>query len=208
MVRVVALLGAFTLCACSSNEAVQFTPRGGQQTMVRDGVPALISRAGNSVVTIRPAARGVSKFGRPVFLVGIQNTSRQPLDFRMADVSVIQVVEGRPVGMKVYTYEELDTEARVQQVASALLVGAAAGANSANAQKHGYVAQAIAADQNAEMAASVGAAGQARLAELEATAIKDNTLMPGEMYGGQLHIDRPANASGKAYLIRIQVGRT
>jgi hypothetical protein len=43
---------------------------------------------------------------------------------------------------------------------------------------------------------------------LEASAIKDNTLMPGEVYGGKLHIDRPASNSGKAYSITIHVGLT
>jgi hypothetical protein len=32
------------------------------------------------------------------------------------------------------------------------------------------------------------AQGQANLATLERSAIKDNTLMPGEWYGGQLHL--------------------
>jgi hypothetical protein len=128
------------------------------------------------------------------------------MEFRVANVSVVQVVAGQPVGMKVYTYEELDAEARREQIATALLVGVVAGANSASASKQGYVAQAIAANQNADMAEGVAAAGQAKLAALEASAIKDNTLMPGEVYGGQLHIERPANQSGKAYSVTIQVG--
>jgi hypothetical protein len=206
MIRAIAILSAFALCGCASREAVQFAPRTGQQGMVRDGVPALVSRGGNSIVTIRPAGRGVSAFGRPVFLVGIQNLSRQPLDFRMANVSVVQVVAGQPMGLKVYTFEELDAEARREQIVTALLVGAAAGANSAAASRQGYVAQAVAANQNADLAETAAIAGQAKLAALEAFAIKDNTLMPGEVYGGQLHIDRPSSNAGKAYSITIHVG--
>jgi hypothetical protein len=36
--------------------------------------------------------------------------------------------------------------------------------------------------------------------------MKDNTLMPGEVYGGQLHIDRPSSDGGKAYSITVYVG--
>ena len=50
------------------------------------------------------------------------------------------------------------------------------------------IAQSNASAQNAEMISDVIERGQANLATLEHAVIKDNTVMPGEWYGGQLHI--------------------
>ena len=50
--------------------------------------------------------------------------------------------------------------------------------------------------------------GQQNMAALEQGVIKDNTLMPGEWYGGQLHI-QPLSSEGegpKAYSISLLVG--
>ena len=50
--------------------------------------------------------------------------------------------------------------------------------------------------------------GQRNMAQLEQSVIKDNTLMPGEWYGGQLHLAPPTDHAGgqKAYSIVITVG--
>jgi hypothetical protein len=50
--------------------------------------------------------------------------------------------------------------------------------------------------------------GQRNMAVLEQSVIKDNTLMPGEWYGGQLHLAPPTEQSGgqKTYTIVITVG--
>jgi len=46
------------------------------------------------------------------------------------------------------------------------------------------------------------------VAVLELAVIKDNTMMPGEWYGGQLHITPPTDQGGgpKTYTIVITVG--
>jgi len=45
------------------------------------------------------------------------------------------------------------------------------------------------------------------MAMLERAIIKDNTLMPGEWYGGQLHIAPLASQDGpKSYTISVAVG--
>jgi hypothetical protein len=46
------------------------------------------------------------------------------------------------------------------------------------------------------------------MATLEQSVIKDNTLMPGEWYGGQLHFSPPTDKGGgpKSYTIVIMVG--
>jgi hypothetical protein len=50
--------------------------------------------------------------------------------------------------------------------------------------------------------------GQRNMAVLEQAVIKDNTLMPGEWYGGQLDLAPPTDQAGgqKTYTIVITVG--
>jgi hypothetical protein len=57
------------------------------------------------------------------------------------------------------------------------------------------------------MIATTDEAGQRNMAALEQTVVKDNTLMPGEWYGGQLHFaPLPEQDSGqKTYTIVITV---
>jgi hypothetical protein len=58
------------------------------------------------------------------------------------------------------------------------------------------------------MCAATVERGQQNMAQLEQAVIKDNTLMPGEWYGGQLHLAPPTDQGGdqKAYSIIIIVG--
>ncbi|WP_439360975.1 hypothetical protein [Bradyrhizobium sp. DASA03007] len=59
------------------------------------------------------------------------------------------------------------------------------------------------------MIASTVEAGQRNMAILEQSVIKDNTLMPGEWYGGQLHLAPPVASDGggpKTYTVVITVG--
>ncbi len=218
------------LSGCVTAETVQFhvsSPQ--QQALVRDGRPALVSRQKSSVVLVRSAARQLQVGGRPVFVVGINNLSRAPVDFRVAQVEVNQVFSGQEYPMTVITYEMLLQEERNRQVAAAIIAGVAAGANSYNASRAGYgsyttpsgrtgtfysptaaaIAQNTAAVQNDAMISATIEQGQANMATLEQAVIKDNTLMPGEWYGGQLHLSPPTNppsGSGKNYTIIITVG--
>ena len=62
------------------------------------------------------------------------------------------------------------------------------------------IAQGNAAAQNDAMFAATIERGQQNMAQLEQAVIKDNTLMPGEWYGGQLHIfaaDEPSVGKSK-----------
>jgi hypothetical protein len=70
------------------------------------------------------------------------------------------------------------------------------------------IAQGNAAAQNEAMIAATVETGQRNMAVLEQAVIKDNTLMPGEWYGGQLHVSPPTDqASGqKSYTLVITVG--
>ena len=223
------------LCAalggCVSNgETIAFRASNPQQqAMMRDGQPALVSRQKNSLVLVRPASRQLQANGRPVFVVGINNFGKQPTEFRVAQVEAIQHVGGSDFGMQIVTFEMLQQEEKNRQVAAAILTGVAGAANSYSASRAGYgsyttpsgrsgtfysptaavIAQNNAAVQNEAMFVATIETGQRNMAALEQTVIKDNTLMPGEWYGGQLHIAPPTDQAGgqKSYTIVITVGQ-
>src|ERR1700755_901006 len=107
------ILGIVALCATlggcvTNNEPVQLRPSNPQQqALMRDGQPALVSRQKNSLVLVRPASRQLQANGRPVFVVGINDLSRQPIDFRVAQVEATQHAAGSDFEMKIVTYEML-----------------------------------------------------------------------------------------------------
>lgn len=204
---------------------------------MRDGQAALASRGKNSLVLVRPAARQFESGARPVFVVGIYNMTRAPLEFRVANVQASQLIEQQYVGLSIVSYEELVREERNRQIATAILVGVAAAGNAYSASQAGYynasstvttprgntyqvattgysptaaaIAQSNAAIQNEAMISSTLESGQRNLAALERGVIKDNTLLPGEWYGGQLHLQPPVapkSGAAKTYSIALNVG--
>ncbi len=196
--------------------------------MMRDGQPALVSRQKNSLVLVRPAGRQLQANGRPVFVVGINNMGRQPVEFRVSQVEAVQHVGASDYEMQIVTYEMLVEEEKNRQVAAAILTGVAAAGNAYGASRAGYgsyttpsgrtgtfyspTANAIAVNnasyQNEAMIATTIETGQRNMAALEQSVIKDNTMMPGEWYGGQLHLAPPTDQGGaaKTYTIVITVG--
>jgi hypothetical protein len=228
------LLVALICAGCVTTEPVSFRPAAGQQAIVRDGAPALVSQRKNSIVIARPASRQLQIGGRPVFVLGIYNRTKGPLEFRVANVHVAQVVNGETTPIKVITYEELVQEEHTRQVFAAIATGVAAGANAYSASRVGYynanstvytpggtynvhttgysptantIAQANASAQNAEMISATIERGQANLVSLERAVIKDDTLMPGEWYGGQLHLAPlvQGDSHQKNYTITVRV---
>lgn len=227
--------GIVVLCAtlggCVTNaETVQFRPSNPQQqALVRDGQAALVSRQKTSLVLVRPASRQVQANGRPVFVVAINNMSKGPVEFRVSQVEATQHVGGSDSAMQVVTYEMLAQEEKNRQVAAAIFTGLAVAGNAYGASQAGHghyttpsgrtgtfysptaavIAQNNAAVQNEAMIAATVETGQRNMAILEQSVIKDNTLMPGEWYGGQLHLAPPvASESGgpKTYTVVITVG--
>jgi len=227
-------LGMLVFCAAlggcvTAGETVSFRASNPQQqAMVRDGQPALVSRQKGSLVLVRPASRQLQSNGRPVFVVGINNLGKQPVDFRVGQVEALQHVGASDFEMKVVTYEMLVQEERSRQIMSAVLTGVAAAGNAYSASRAGYgsyttpgghtgtfysptaavIAQNNAAAQNEAMVAATVENGQRNMAVLEQSVIKDNTLMPGEWYGGQLHLAPPTDQGGaqKTYTIVITIG--
>jgi len=191
------------VAASRINETVAFrTSNPNQQAMMRDGQPALVSRQKNSVVLVRPASRQVQANGRPVFVVGINNLGKTPLEFRVSQVEANQRVGESEYPMVIVTFEMLQQEEKNRQVAAAILTGVAGAANAYSASRAGYgsyttpngrtgtfysptaaaIAQNNAAAQNEAMFAATVETGQRNMAVLEQSVIKDNTLMPGEWY--------------------------
>ncbi|MGB6397057.1 MAG: hypothetical protein WBF73_15445 [Bradyrhizobium sp.] len=227
------ILGIVALCAalggCVTAETVSFRASNPQQqAMMRDGQPALVSRQKSSLVLVRPAARQLQANGRPVFVVGINNLAKQPVEFRVGQVEAVQHVGASDYEMQIVTYEMLVQEEKNRQVAAAIFTGLAAGANAYSASQAGHgtyttpsgrtgtfysptaaaIAQNNAAVQNDAMISTTVEAGQRNMVVLEQSVIKDNTLMPGEWYGGQLHLAPPTDQAGgqKTYTIVITVG--
>lgn len=193
-------------CVTSSTDVVRFVPSPQQQMMMRDGQSVIVSRSQNSIVTLRPATRSVQN-GRPVFVVNIQNLSKKQLEFRVANVSAQQIMADETRDLKVFSYEELVQEEKSAQVGRVVAVAMVAGLNSYTAGNH-YWRQANAREENAELAANVSAAHEKNLAALEELAIKDDTVLPGETYGGRLVIQGPdgGDRSTKTYSLTIVVG--
>jgi hypothetical protein len=235
--RIVLAYGLCALVAgCANTETVQFRPKAQQQAMIRDGQPALVSRTKSSIVMVRPASRQFQAGGRPVYVVAITNLGGAPINFLMANVEVTQNVKGQAFAVKVMTFEQLATEERNRQIAVAVMGGLAAGANAYSASQAGRysqtstvttprgnvyqvnttgysptanaIAQSNAAAQNEAMIGAMIERGQQNMAALEQGIIKDNTLMPGEWYGGQLVL-QPLSSEGdgpKNYTIALLVG--
>ena len=234
--RIPTILALSLLAAgCATTETVQFRPKAEQQSLIRDGQAALISRRKNSLVLIRPAARTFQIGARPIYVVGINNLTGTPLEFRVANIDVAQIVNQQAVQLKVFTYEELVAEERNRQIAFAIIGGLAAGANAYSASRAGYynqtstvhtprgsyqvqttgysptaaaIAQSNASAQNEAMIAATIERGQQNMAALEQGVMKDNTLLPGEWYGGQLHLQPLSNEgdAAKTYSITLRVG--
>jgi hypothetical protein len=241
----VAFAGAAILSGCVTTEVARFQPGANQQSIIRDGRHAIVSKKKGSIVLVSPATRDFRAGNRPVFVVGITNLTKQPTDLLVQNISVVQKQNGQAVAsLPVVTYDQLASEERSRQVAAAILVGLAAGANAAAAANAGHgtaygtvrsttytpygtvsrvsnvsasyydptaaaIAQANASAQNAAMIDNAVETGRRNLAALEQTVIKDNTLLPGEWYGGQLHFEAPKSEGSeqpKNYVITISVG--
>lgn len=234
--RVVFGLLCALACGACMQETVRFAATADQQALVRDGQPALISTQANSLVMIQPAQRQFESGGRPTFVVAIHNLTKGPLDFAMRDVRATQIAGGAAVPMKVFSYEELVAEERTREVVTAVLVGAAMGADAwaasdagyrtktttVNAPTGSYSYQTTSYKPSVALAAGrrsarqderlINAAikqGQGNLKKLEKQVLKDNTLLPGEWYGGTLQLQPlSGDASGgpKTYSIALRVG--
>ncbi|ODN70187.1 hypothetical protein [Methylobrevis pamukkalensis] len=215
------VVGAIALGGCVTTEVTRFQPGQGQESIYRQGLPAVVSMKPGSTMIIAPVTRNQAPGLRPSYVAAIYNSSGQPVTFEYTGITVHQ--RGPDGGMRpvrVYNVDDLQREARNQAIMGAILVGAAAAGGAAIAAnnaghysgtgtiygRHGARtftysgwdqgrANAAAAGVAAAGGVAVGAIavqGQQAVAALESQMLQTNTIMPGEWYGGQFQFARDA----------------
>ncbi len=231
----VAALAPLLLTACATTQVASFTPTAKDQTtVVRDGVPALLSQKAGSVVLVRQSGRSASSNARGAYVVALFNPSSKPINFTFDGLSVEETAAGQTTAaLHTYSYDELVAEEKRTQVAMAILTGLAAGANAAAAANSGYyngygtvtgpygtshvsvsgysptaaaIATANANAQNQAMISNAIETGRQNMANLDRSIIKDDTILPGEWYGGVLMFDAPKGRDAKTFRITVRAG--
>lgn len=213
---VLALSASLVISGCVTTETTKFTPQPGQDVVIRDGRPAVVSTRASSKVVVAQISRKTQAGARPAYVVAIQNTGRRPVTLEYGRISATQIKAGRPVkDLHVYTVDELQQEERTAQIVGGLLMVAAAGAGAAvvgaNTSNPYSAAWQSAAIGNATGAATgrMIAEGEINIAILENVMLKDNTVMPGEIYGGVIQFQGAAYSSHsdeRSYRLVIPVG--
>lgn len=205
------------LLACAApTDVVRLTPAAGQEAIVRDGVPSLISKK-RHVVMLRPVSHIQVSSGRPRFVLAVLNRGQQPTTLQTADITA-NLIGKKQLALRIFRYDELMQEVEDQRKVAltfAVLGGVAGAMSAANAgyshtsgsvYSGGYQASYNATTYNpamAQMASNQNAAntannieniqanGDAQLSHLKDTILKDHTIMPGEWHGGVIVLDAP-----------------
>lgn len=210
LVCVTVLVGG--VAGCASVEHVQLSAAPGQEAIVRNGVPALISQKQN-LVMLRPNSRQIDGGSRPAFTVAVLNMGKQPATLQETDIRAEQTLGTRTASIRIYRYDELvqqEKDRQTLQTVAAVLGGVGGVMSAANA---GYVRSTGSVYANGQVAsysattydplraqmaqnhamgraqadiAAAKAQGEANLDALQATILKDHTVMPGEWYGGTI----------------------
>lgn len=206
-----------------------------QEAVIRDGVPALVSSKRN-VVFLRPAATLQRSGERPRFVVAMLNKGHKPATLRTSDIDVRSIRPAKArlkVYTHTELAEEVESQRNAQLIVGALAgaAGAYSAAQSGYSQTTGSYTRNSAygtsygsysattynpaaaqsalnanADRTAWNMASIEGQAQDKLHELQATILKDHTVMPGEWHGGVIVFDAPAKADTGAaeYTITLQ----
>ena len=231
----ITLLCILAMTACApQKDVISLAAAPDQQSIVRDGVPALVSSKKNAVF-LRPIDARQESGGRPKFVVAMFNRGNAPATFKTSDMQV-EMLRPRHAHIKVYTHAELadevETERNTRLFLAALsgAAGAMSAASAGTTHTHGsygyhspygagsgyYTAStynpglaqaAIDAnnDRTLDSMASIEAGAQNALTNLKATILKDHTLMPGEWHGGMIVLDPPEmGKQGAEYQITLR----
>jgi len=227
---------ALIAAGCSQPQTIHLAAAPGQESIIRDGVPALVSRK-QHVVMLRPNSRVIDGSARPAFTIVVNNMSGASHDLLESSISARQSVEGKQVAVRVHRYDELVQEEKNKQAMQAFgaaLAGVGRAMSAANAgyvtstgsvNTYGYAghaygtysattydplrAQIAQQSANAETASDfeqLRIEGERNLSALQQTILKDNTVLPGEWYGGTVVLDQPAQATKGAseYVVQVQ----
>jgi hypothetical protein len=200
------------------------SPGHGQESLVRDGSPALVSQKKN-LVMLRANNRLVESGSRPAFTLVVRNLSSKSETLLESAITAQQTVSGRSVALRVYRYDELIQEEQNRQAWAAVGAAFSAAGRSISAADAGYttttgsvaaygsggsaygtysattydplraqIAQQNANAQTASEVAALRAEGEQNLNRLQETMLKDNAVLPGEWYGGSIVLAPPQKA--------------
>jgi hypothetical protein len=204
------------LSGCGSSQKIMLAPAPGQQALVRDGSPALVSQK-KHLVMLRANDRLVKTGSRPAFTLVVRNLGDRAETLYETGITAGQVVAGKQVAVRVYRYDELVNEEESRQAWAAFGTALSAAGRSMSAANSGYttttgsvnaygaggtaygtysattydplraqLAQQAANAQTADDVAALRAEGEQNLNRLQQTMLKDNTVLPGEWYGGSI----------------------
>lgn len=130
---------ALALASCATAEIARFDAKPGQEAIVRDGQAAIVSKKPGSIVMVRSASREMQSGARPVYVVAAFNPQKKSVTLETGKIGVMQLKDGEPKReLKVMSYDELVQEEKNRQIAAAIFVGLAAGANAAAASRAGH----------------------------------------------------------------------
>ena len=203
----------------------------GQQEIVRNGIPALVSNK-KHVAMLRPNSRRFGSNQRVAFTLIVMNRSAQPMLLREGAVTALQTVGTKQVALKVYRHAELVEEENHRQTMAAVGAALSGFGNAMAASNAGYtnttgtvygprgpatysattydpvraqVAQNIAADRTAADFERLKVQGEANMQALDTVILQDNTVMPGEWSGGTVVLDPPQKDQSKVgqYVISV-----
>ncbi len=205
---------ATMLAGCVTTDRVSFRPTAPtQMALFRDGRAVMASTGTATRVVISPKPRQQQRAQRPVFIVAIQNGSAQPVNFTLAGVTAELSASGTSRPLQVIGYEQLVQEARAEAVAGLIIGVALIGAGAAVAGSSGSYSNAVLAGSlaGAGVGTMVGSAERSEeaIARFEETVMKDHTVMPGEWFGGQMHIQAPSDIPADQianYRLTIRLG--
>src|SRR5581483_3377823 len=90
-------------CVTAQTDAVSLQPKPHQQLVERESGTSLASRQQYSIVLLRPVHTVVAPEAHPEFFVAIENVSRRPFDFKLAqNVAVTKIADNKELPLKVH----------------------------------------------------------------------------------------------------------
>lgn len=236
--RILGLLMLATAAAGCSSSKIQLTAGPNQQAIVRNGTPALISRKTHVVMlrpnTRRVQGSSRPAFTIVVRNQSAKPHTLYETSIRANQVVAGKKVAIRAYRFEQLVQEEKTRQAIAALGAG--LAGAASAMSAANAGYvnttgtvntygpggSGYgtysattydpmraqIAQQASANQTSANFAAISAQGEQNLAALEHNILKDNTVLPGEWYGGTVVFDPPQSTDGAStpYTLTVSFG--
>lgn len=118
--RVLVILGAASfstllLVACSATQDVALIPTPGQETILRNGLPTLVSKK-KHLVMLKPNAVAVKSSSRPSFTLVVRNLGAMAENLLEQNISAnLNVGGGKTANLPVLRYAQLVTEEQNRQ---------------------------------------------------------------------------------------------